>query len=264
MEQQILQLLGGTGGQGKSPGGSSFPRLTPGPSGGGLGNSIVPTPDSSSGLDPAIADLLRRMTAFRGGGMEGILAMLNNIIGNDGGGGGNGGGNGNGNGSGAGCLAGDVMVRMADGSEKPASEIRVDDQIIGLDMELGPTPQTVTCTNSSRQLCYRVEIEGLEAMTASSSHRWFTTRGLVVTPDLRVGESLVGEHGPVRVNEVMSVGIQIVHWWNCDPNHCYFAGGVLHHNITPDTYKGHGWNTSPYPSSYIQAAPTVGTGPGEG
>lgn len=235
MEQQILQLLGGTGGQGKSPGGSSFPRLTSGPTAGGLGNSIVPAPDTMSGLDPAIADLLRRMTAFRGGGMEGILALLNDVIGggNDGGGFGGGGG-----GGGGGCLAGDVLVRMADGSEKRAEDIRVDDVIMGLDFDLGPTPQTVSCTNSSRQLCYMVTLSNGIHVEASSSHRWFGIgKGLILTPHLECGQGLFGEDDEeVTVVEVVNTGVKVVHWWNCDPNHCYYAGGVLHHNITKDTW----------------------------
>lgn len=214
------------------------------------------SPNGIGGATPqdpleAFLTAIRRKSAYAGMGMDGLsLQQLIEIIGGGGGGGGNGGGNGGGDDT-VGCLIGDVMVRMADGTEKRADEIRVDDEVMGFDFQHGSTPQTISCTNSSRQKCYRVTLSNGNSLVASSSHRWFIHKDNghdVVLTEWILGKDLMDESGePLEVVNLEEVGSHVVYWWNCDPNHCYFAGGVLHHNIEPDHFKGSSYS-NPYNS----------------
>lgn len=238
--------------------------------GGFQGNGLLGDQQGGPDMLTGLIDQIRRKAGYRGFDLGQLLQALQAIMIGPGDGGGTGGGGGGGGGGGAGCLHGDTLVRMADGSEKPARDIRVDDLILGLDFQLGDTPQTVTCTNSSRQVCYEMELEGGRKIVGSASHRWFLT-GFETGPTLRfewnghsvtvqtadtilanletggLGEwGCLGEDGEsYKILSLTPVGSQVVYWWNCDPNHCYYAGGVLHHNITPETWKGHGWSTAP-------------------
>lgn len=224
---QIYQLLQGSG-RNQGPRGPE----TASPS-----NSFLPQGMGAPGGN-GLSELLRRQTAYRGFDLGSLLQLLNSIIGDGGGGdGGNGdngnGGNGGGGGGGGGCLCADVLVTMADGSTKRAAEIKVDDLILGMDGDAGHSIQTVTTVNSSRQPCYDVLLSDGSTIGASATHKWFTSRGLMHTPSLEPNTELVQIDGEaVTVVSIVPIGSQVVHWWNCDPNHCYFAGGVLHHNAT--------------------------------
>lgn len=215
-------------------------------------------------------EFLRRLLAFlRDTGymnLDQLLSRLlrgpgNGDVGNtigDIGGGGGGGGGGQG---GGGCLVGTTPVLMADRSTKLAEDIRVLDEIMGLDFELGPTPQSVNFTHSSVQPCYAVHVEGGEPIEASGSHRWFLANGeLLTTLDLRSGMPLLSEGGkPVKVGVVEPMGPKVVYWWNCAPNACFYAGGVLHHNIWADS-----WGKVRTPPSGNPPNPGVGSLPNNG
>lgn len=186
-------------------------------------------------------DFLRKLIAFlRDSGYTSLDTLLQQILtgitpgGGGNGGGGNGGGNNGGGGGGGFCLAGDVPVLMADGSAKPASEIRVHDLIMGFDPGIGNVPQEVFTTNSASQRCMTIAFEG-GAIDASTTHNWFVVQGdhMAVVPTMRLqpGMQLIGEdQKPREIQSISEAGQKVVFWWNCVPNQCYYAGGVLHHN----------------------------------
>lgn len=184
--------------------------------------------DGGGDLLEQLKRMLSRNTAYSPD--DSFLAFLRAIL-DDGGGGGGGGGGGNS----TGCLHGDTLVRMADGSEKPAREIVVEDLIMGYDFDLKQKrPQSVFTVQSSRQPCMVVGFSGAAPdVIASVSHPWMERDGDVVfTPNLIPGETaLIGEDGkPVFIEHLADAGSHIVYWWNCTMNHNYYAGGVLHHN----------------------------------
>ena len=220
----------------------------------------------SSGQQMSMDDLMKRLlqylrdTSYRGFD-EFIRQLLStNPVGPPGGGGGgNGGGSGGGGGGGGNCLTGDVPIRMADGSEKPARDIKVNDLIMGFDPGIGHVPQSVFTVTSASQECVLVEFEG-GSIEASTTHNWFVIddgkRKIVSTFALKVGMKLVGEDDlEHEVTALTPTKTQVVYWWNCLPNQCYFAGGVLHHNASdPNGYLQPAWADKPYP----YGGPTLG------
>lgn len=261
MNEEILKLLGGTGGGGNATGSSPAPINMAALSGSSAGNSLLN--NSGAPMDMAkIIDLLRRMTAFNGGDSAQLLALLNGIIG---GGNGGGGGTGGGGGNGDGCLHGDTPVNMADGTTKPAKGIQVDDVISGQDFaHAGLTPQTVTQTWSSRQVCRKVSIYGKDDIVASESHRWFVQNGneftLKLTGELVAGDVLYSIEGkPVVVKSISKTTKScVVYFWTCEPDHSYYAGGVLHHNA--NGAGGGGQLEDPYHSGIAYGPPKGGWG----
>lgn len=200
-------------------------------------NGSSPQPGMNGGQD----EFLRRLIAFlRDSGYTSLDGLLQQLLGGvpPGGGLDNGGGNNGGGFTGGGgfCLCGDVPVRMADGSVKPASEIRVHDLVLGYDPGIGNVPQEVFTTNSAAQTCKEVVFEG-GSIRCSSTHNWFvevdgqrqvvSTLGLV--PDMQL---ITEDQTFVSVQHIGDAGHQVVYWWNCVPNQCYYAGGVLHHNAS--------------------------------
>lgn len=190
-------------------------------------------------------DLMKRLEKMLrdvgyNGGFGSLLRQLvgNNILPGRGGDQiGGGGGGGNGGTGGGGCLDGETMVAMADGTETPAYAIRVDDIVLGFDFDAGLTPQVVTVTNSSRQPCVTVTFENGRSVVASKTHNWFTASGIRSTMQIAPGDEVVSQTGTWRIASIEDAGNRVVFWWNCDPNHCYFAGGVLHHNVTASQTK---------------------------
>lgn len=217
----ILAALGNTGG------GNTLQRaVEPSPSnaligGGGMGTS----PEMK-----ALLEKLKRQSAFAG--LAGLLASLGIVPGKGGLlGGGNGGGSGGGGGF---CLRWDTPISLPDGSMKLAKDVRPGDLIMGIDHQIGNTPQEVFSVNIALQKCYRVAFDGGE-IYASGTHNWYVSDGneleLVSTLGLVPGMLLIRQDATyAAVESITEDAISEVFWWNCAPNHCYYAGGVLHHN----------------------------------
>lgn len=237
----LFQALGTGGGSG-----------APAPASNGLGGA-------GSGGDDFLEQLKRMLSKNTAYTPDSLSALLRAIL--DGGDGGNGGG-GNGGLGGPGCLHGDTLVRMADGSEKPAREIVVEDLIMGYDFDLKQDrPQSVFTVQASRQPCFKVTLESGKEIVASASHIWFAENddlgdemafSLFATSMLKVHWRLISEGGDVdQIASIEDAGSHIVYWWNCTMNHNYYAGGVLHHNeggglgaggaIGANTYGGGGF-----------------------
>ena len=78
------------------------------------------------------------------------------------------------------CLAGDTLVLMADGRQKPISELRVGDRIVGTERR-GTYRHYVTTDAlahwSTVKPAYRVSLADGTELTASGDHRFLTGRG---------------------------------------------------------------------------------------
>lgn len=194
-------------------------------------NSLISGESTPTNALKALIDQLRRNSAFAGGGaggLGGLQAILDIILG--GGGGGGGSTIGGGGGGGGGCLAGYTLVETPDGFIK-AEDIKLGSVIMGIDENGEKKPQVVVkCFASINEPCIDVAIdtgEGLTALTASASHTWMLPDYTFKRTDaLKVGDEIYG--GKIAAME--PVGEGPVYWWTCVPNHTYIAGGVLHHN----------------------------------
>lgn len=101
-------------------------------------------------------------------------------------------------GGGGGCLAGETLVKMADGTEKQAKLIEVGEVILGFDSTIGNSAQTIVHVQSSLQPCVRVAFES-RSIVASVSHPWFvandqeSTLRVCPTIQLKIDERLFDE-----------------------------------------------------------------------
>lgn len=178
-----------------------------------------------------VLELLRRNTAFRGFDLASLLSLLGDLNGGDLTNGGTvGNGNTNGDETTGGCLDGDVLVHLANGSRKPAREVKVGDELAGPE----GSSQKVVFVASSIQPCVSVRTKDAEII-ASSTHPWLVWQDgalakmpiCLITP----GMSLFREDGAlVEIETIVPIGHGQVSWWEVEPDHVYFAGGYLHHN----------------------------------
>ena len=114
---------------------------------------------------------------------------------------------------------------------KLACEIRAGDILVGLDSDGRRAPQRVVDVFGGLQPARRV-IHAVGEFIASESHKIFLGDGSVVTvASLQPGQHLLGESGEsIEIAAVFDIGTCPVFGWNCEPDHVFFAGGLLHHN----------------------------------
>lgn len=136
------------------------------------------------------------------------------------------------------CVAGELMISMADGSQKAACLVSVGDVLNGVDSQGNPREQVVTAVLAAEQASLEIRHdEG--SFICSESHILLTFEGDEVYADkvvpgtrlMAVGNSCTG------VLSVSSLGQGKVYGWTCEPDHTFIAEGVVHHNkvISVDT-----------------------------
>jgi len=131
-------------------------------------------------------------------------------------------------GGGGGCFSPDTLILMADGTYKPIVKVVVGDTVLAQDETGARVPNTVTKLFVHTDKETRIVNESL---VVTPVHPIMTTRGWVEAGNLVVGDVMVGIHGTVEIRTIQQGEVlPKVYNLEVEPNHTYFAGGVLVHN----------------------------------
>jgi hypothetical protein len=130
------------------------------------------------------------------------------------------------------CLDGATLITMADYSLKMASEIAVGDELLGITDAGCPRMQTVTRLMSGVKPRIRLSVEGTKDLICTETHPFaIRSGGWVLAGDLKVGDFLIDQSGePVEILSMEPVEPAPVFIWTCEPDHTFFANGILNHN----------------------------------
>lgn len=149
---------------------------------------------------------------------------------------------GKGSGAGGGCFLGHVKVRMADGSLKPISELKVGDKVKG-QTRINSVVRTKLYTNydivyaiNDRHAFVTPEHEFLAADGWSAIDPELTyeeTKGHSYPNKLEVGDVLLTETGQITVESIVPITMRPRTVYNpeLDGDHTYYANGYLVHNM---------------------------------
>jgi len=130
------------------------------------------------------------------------------------------------------CLSATETIRLADGTAKAIGELQVGDVVLGGCTGATRAQEVTKIVRSVQSLVRVVHAQG--EFICSTSHRVATTEGYVGIASLRPGSCLIGESGLITVIETEAAGEGEVVGITCEPDHTYFAAGVLHHNTKID------------------------------
>jgi hypothetical protein len=141
------------------------------------------------------------------------------------------------------CLDGAALVLMGDGSLKRAESVEVGDILLGQTEAGCPRNQTVIGIKSADQPRLRISLIGLPDLVCTPSHPLASINGgWIQAGGLNAGDKLLGENGEkVEITAVEEIDSAQVYIWTCEPDHTFFAGGVLHHNLIKQVYSYPGW-----------------------
>ena len=143
-------------------------------------------------------------------------------------------GGGGGGGGGGGCFAPETLVRMAGGSLKPISEVKVGDWVMSEDESGNRLPNIVTETFVHEGGYDTLVVNG--TLVVTPNHPMRASKGGVMgwyeMGELAVGDSLILEEAGTVVIESIEEGPVLPAVYNLEvfPTHTYFAGGYLVHN----------------------------------
>ena len=134
------------------------------------------------------------------------------------------------------CFAGDTPILMADGTEKAIKDIRLGDRVMAQDEFGKRRPNIVTRLFTHGPDEHGASLDGMIKinghLVATPEHMIYTNRGWLSAGDIRVGDVLTGVAGAVPVTSIERSPVpSYVYNFTTFPNHTYFAGGVLVHNI---------------------------------
>jgi DNA repair photolyase len=138
------------------------------------------------------------------------------------------------------CLAGDTLVRMADGRERPIAELRVGDRIVGTKESGGVRRHVdteVLAHWSTVEAAFAVHLADGTEIVASADHRFLTARGWAHVRDLTQadrlrggGDDLVGSASALQVTAVKALGREIPMYDITTGTGDFIANGVVSHN----------------------------------
>ncbi|HET8554685.1 MAG TPA: hypothetical protein VFL78_07660, partial [Rhodanobacteraceae bacterium] len=130
---------------------------------------------------------------------------------------------------GGGCPAVDAIVRMADGTDKRAGDIKVGDAIVTADpVTLQPGVATVRYSETKLMPCVEIETRN-RALICSVSAPIPTRRdGLKLAPDV-AGRDVATLEGWHQVTVLRSAGARQVQHIDINDG-CFWCNGILHHN----------------------------------
>jgi hypothetical protein len=112
-----------------------------------------------------------------------------------------------------------------------ASQIGEGDLLLGLGDSGCPTAQTVLSVIRGREKCRQIGYEGGELVCSESHLLCHLGGSWVRAVELTVGDFLLGETGDgVKILGIEELEEQDVLTFACEPNHNFFASGVLNHN----------------------------------
>ena len=99
--------------------------------------------------------------------------------------------------------------------------------------------QQVTYVETTVQPAFAVIYNGFETV-ASASHPWYVRGDWKHSEDLKPGDVLLCHDGnEVEVARTVDMAVKVpVYLWTVEPDHNFYAAGVLHHNLQPD-FKPH-------------------------
>jgi hypothetical protein len=143
-----------------------------------------------------------------------------------------GGGTGGGTGGGGTCPAPDVPLLMADGTEKPAGQIRVGDRVVAWDEAAGcECIEEVTFVERGENTVARLYLDNGQDGRFAMNHRFLTHHGeWTELQHLHHGEKLHGASvicvQPLGFAEVVKITVNRVH--------TYITLGVVSHNLKPE------------------------------
>lgn len=130
------------------------------------------------------------------------------------------------------CFSGDTPILMADGSEKPISEIKVGDMVMGFN------EKTRTKSPAKVSKLFRRESDSFYTLNGktrvTSEHPFYVNGEWVKTKDLQIGAPLLNSNlgaVPVTSKTLSSEALEVYNL-TVDDVHTYFASGVLVHNKT--------------------------------
>lgn len=139
------------------------------------------------------------------------------------------------------CVTLDTLILMADGSKKPAGDVRVGDRVFSMDVAGGSTELvigTVSWVSAHRKKpCLRIETRRGRMVDVATTHPMRVQDGWKESGHVRVGEPLgvattaltVAWDEVVRIQEV---GEQTCVDFEVDDQHNFVAGGFITHNST--------------------------------
>jgi RHS repeat-associated protein len=140
----------------------------------------------------------------------------------------------------ANSFTGETPVLMADGTEKPISEVRIGDSVLASDPATGRTQgQTVTdvITGEGRKELIDLEVDG-QPVTATDNHLFYVTdrQAWVTAEEVKVGDHLRepdGQTATVTSHRLRVVPSATVYNLTVDGMHTFYAGRepVLVHNM---------------------------------
>jgi hypothetical protein len=125
---------------------------------------------------------------------------------------------------------------MADGTEKAIKDIRLGDRVMAQDEHGNRRSNIVTRLFTHGPDEHGTSADGMLKinghLAVTPEHMIYTNRGWLSAGDIRVGDTLTGVAGAVKVLSIERSPVpSYVYNFTTFPNHTYFAGGVLVHNI---------------------------------
>lgn len=120
------------------------------------------------------------------------------------------------------CPAKGTRYLMADGTEKRVENLKVGDQIMGIDDE----PQTIEEIQSAVFPTILVRTKNFFCTRTSATHAFALPRGGFTVAARSLGKSIVTEFGPSEVIAVEPAGRELVFNIITDGSHTYRADGV--------------------------------------
>lgn len=152
----------------------------------------------------------------------------------------------------ANSFTGRTLVLMADGTQKPISQVRVGDWVLATDPATGVTlPKQVTdlIVGTGAKQLKRIVTAGRQ-IVATDGHPFYTanTGSWTNAADLRQGDQLVGADGSLTKVSALIDADQATTVYNLSVNdiHTYYAGehSVLVHNCDPSLGSGNAYSVA--------------------
>lgn len=139
-----------------------------------------------------------------------------------------GGGSGGGGGGGA-CCSGPTLITMADGSKKAQSDVRVGDQVLGID---GGIDNVVSIEMFAGMPCFTNTFDnGYVTSPISSRHPFkYFASGFVLNCDALVGDDLTSDKGTTKLSNRSYAGLFTVYGMALDRSFTFWADGMASHN----------------------------------
>lgn len=130
---------------------------------------------------------------------------------------------------GIGCPAVDMPVRLADGTDKRAGDIRVGDVLATADpVTLEPGTATVRYSVTKAMPCVEVETRNRSLICSASAPLPTRNDGLKLAPNV-AGRDIATLEGWHQVTVLRSAGTRNVQHIDIDDG-CFWCNGILHHN----------------------------------